>query len=249
MPFFLGVVPQTYWLYGNLDYSFKKYHRHYQAHDDWYPDRKNKTLGHRQGGQCSPIMKTSKYLTLVPQFIPRGCHREIRKYQVCASKNGAENCTNDKVSIMEVCPDHILEGLREKKKWYMRAEMIDNDTYRRAMEVSDFNKGKSVSELKLKTWAYGTSDNLRSDSVYQDNRWNPTEFSHNHRYDNVNYPEQEYKDFFGGTMGEAEAKDYQKHKLGLVSGESQAMQEHRATKRIQKLRGAVQEVNELNKED
>jgi hypothetical protein len=29
MPFFLGVVPQFYWTYGNLDYSFNKHHRHY----------------------------------------------------------------------------------------------------------------------------------------------------------------------------------------------------------------------------
>jgi hypothetical protein len=48
---------------------------------------------------------------------------------------------------MEVCPDHVLEGLREKKKWYLRAEMIDNDTYKRAMTVSDYNRGKSVSDL------------------------------------------------------------------------------------------------------
>jgi len=37
------------------------------------------------------------------------------------------------MNIMEVCPDHVLEGLREKKKWYARAETIDNETYRRAM--------------------------------------------------------------------------------------------------------------------
>ena len=48
---------------------------------------------------------------------------------------------------MEVCPDHVLEGLREKKKWYLRAEMVDNDTYKRAMTVSDYNRGKSVSDL------------------------------------------------------------------------------------------------------
>ena len=29
MPYFLGHVPQTSWVYGNLDYSFNKYHRHY----------------------------------------------------------------------------------------------------------------------------------------------------------------------------------------------------------------------------
>jgi hypothetical protein len=66
---------------------------------------------------------------------------------MCAASNSQEACFNDKISIMEVCPDHVLEGLREKKKWYLRAEMIDNDTYKRAMTVSDYNRGKSVSDL------------------------------------------------------------------------------------------------------
>jgi hypothetical protein len=166
MPFFLGYIPQLSWVYGNLDYSFNKYHRHYQAHDDWYPDRKGKTLGHKNGGQCQPNLLQSKYMTLLPNFIPRGCYREIRKYQICAAKNGKESCLNDKLSIMEVCPDHVLEGLREKKKWNLRAEVIDNQTYKRAMQISDYNKGRSVSDLELKTWAYGKAENLRSDSVW-----------------------------------------------------------------------------------
>ena len=86
-------------------------------------------------------------MTLRPNFIPRGCYKEIRKYQQCAAKSGSEACFGDKISIMEVCPDHVLEGLREKKKWYLRAEMIDNDTYKRAMSVSDYNRGRSVSDL------------------------------------------------------------------------------------------------------
>ena len=116
---------------------------------------------------------------------------------------------NDKLSIMEVCPDHVLEGLREKKKWTLRAEVIDNQTYKRAMQVSDFNKGRSVSEITLKTWEYGKGENLRSDSYWQDNRYNPTVYSHPHRFDNVNFPQQEYKDIFGGTLGEQEEKEKQ----------------------------------------
>ena len=57
MPFFIGVVPNMFWTYGSIDYSFNKYHRHYQSHDDWYPDRKAKTLGSMEGG---PIDKTGK---------------------------------------------------------------------------------------------------------------------------------------------------------------------------------------------
>ena len=221
MPYYLGHVPQTSWVYGNLDYSFNKYHRHYQAHDDWQPDRKAKTLGHKNGGFCENSMKFSKYMTLIPNFIPRGCYKEIRKFQICASKKGADHCINDKLSVMEVCPDHVLEGLQEKKKWYLRAEVIDNQTYKRGMSVSDYNKGKSVSDLTLKTWEYGKGGNLRSDSLWQDDRYNPTKFSHPHRNDNVNFPEQEYKDIFGGTMGTAEQKEKEYFTLGL-GGNSKA---------------------------
>ena len=84
MPFFLGLNPQVSWVYGNLDYSFHKYHRHYQAHDDWYPDRKGKTLGVKGGGFAEGNLQQPKYMTLTPSFIPRGCFREIKKYQVCA---------------------------------------------------------------------------------------------------------------------------------------------------------------------
>lgn len=115
---------------------------------------------------CQPNMKNSKYMTLVPNFIPRGCYREIRKFQMCSAKNAAnkEVCLNDKISIMEVCPEHILEGLREKKKHMLRAEVIDNETYRRAMSVGEYNKTRSVSDLELKTWAHGKT--LRTESAY-----------------------------------------------------------------------------------
>lgn len=140
---------------------------------------------------------------------------------------------NDKLSIMEVCPDHVLEGLREKKKWTLRAEVIDNQTYKRAMQVSDYNKGRSVSELTLKTWEYGKGGNLRSDSYWQDNRYNPTVYSHPHRFDNVNFPEQEYKDIFGGTVGEQEEKEKQFFKLNM-GGHSPATEEYILKQREQK---------------
>lgn len=177
-------------------------------------------------------MKQSKYMTLIPSYIPRGCYKEIRKYQLCASKKGSEACLNDKLSIMEVCPEHVLEGLREKKKWYLRAEVIDNQTYKRAMSVSDFNKGRSVSELKLKTWDYGKGGNLRSDSVWEDDRYNPTKYNHPHRYDNVNFPEQEYRDIFGGTLGEGEAKERDFYKLNS-QGKSRATEQYLREKKEQ----------------
>lgn len=147
---------------------------------------------------------------------------------------------------MEVCPDHILEGLREKRKWYLRAEAIDNQTYKRAMTVSDYNKGKSVSDLKIKDWTFGHPKNLHSGSTWQDDRYDPTKYPHAHRYDNVNFPEQEYKDVFGGTIGAAATAEREKHAIGLFSGQSTAMIEQ--AKKTSSLKDAAAEVDSLNKQ-
>jgi len=73
----------------------------------------------------------------------------------------------------------------------------------------------------LKTWEHGKGGQLRSDTVWQDDRYNPTKYSHPHRYDNVNFPEQEYKDIFGGTMGTEETKEREYFALD-TSGQSKA---------------------------
>ena len=66
---------------------------------------------------------------------------------------------------------------------------------------------------------------LRSDSVWEDDRYSPNQYSHPHRFDSVNFPDMEYKDVFGGTMGEKEQKEMDYHKIGLLSGKSKAMVE------------------------
>jgi hypothetical protein len=223
MPVFFSHVPQMSWLYGNLDYTYRKYHRHYQTHDEWYPDRKNKSLGFKQGGFCDPTGRNPKFLTLQRTEAPRGCAREIRKYHHCKENNPEAVCLDQKVSVMEVCPDHVLHGLRERKKWYLRAKAIDNQTYRRAMSVSDYNKGRSVSDLKLKDWSYGTTAKMRPDSYWFDDRYDPKVTRHPHRRDTVNFPDLEYKDIFGGNWGEGALKEKKDHALDFWTKKSKAM--------------------------
>lgn len=225
MPTYFGHYPQLSWLYGNLDYSYSKYHRHYQAHDEWYPDRKNKSLGFKNGGFCDPTLRNPKYLSMHHTLAPRGCAKEIRKYVLCKEHDATAECFNEKISVMEVCPDHALHGLREQKKWYLRAKTIDNQTYRRAMTVSDFNKGRSVSDLKLKDWSYGSALKMRPDSYWSDDRYDPVEHRHPHRNDTVNFPDHEYKDIFGGNWGQKALKEKQDHALGFWSKKSKAMLE------------------------
>lgn len=110
------------------------------------------------------------------------------------------------------------------------------------MSVGDYNMGRSVSDLELKTWDYGKAQNLRSDSTWQDDRYNPTKYSHPHRKDNVNFPDQEYKDIFGGTVGQQEKKDFEYYSIGLTSGTSKAMDDHILQAR-QKVKDAQRLVN------
>jgi len=171
-------------------------------------------------------MKNSKFMTLQAQMMPKGCYREIQKYHACTAQSSKDACVNQKISIMEVCPDHVLEALREKRKWFLRAQAIDNETYKRAMSVSDYNKGKSVSDLTIKDWSYGSPKNMRSESTWEDDRYDPTKFPHPHRYDNVNFKEQEYIDVFGGTKGEGARAELDFYKYDWRTGTSNAEIDH-----------------------
>jgi len=76
LPVYFGNIPSQTWLYGNLDYTFNKQHRHIQ-NEDWYPDRKNKSLGSKNGGIRSGNTGASKGMALILEFVPKGCMREI----------------------------------------------------------------------------------------------------------------------------------------------------------------------------
>lgn len=78
---------------------------------------------------------------------PRECAKTLRKYYDCRISYKVHSIVDDvpqcnymKDEVFEDCPHWVLENVAMKKRFYKRAEMIDNMTYRRAMEVSDYNK-------------------------------------------------------------------------------------------------------------
>ena len=121
------------------------------------------------------------------------------------------------------------------------------------MTVSDYNNGRSVSDLDIKDWTFGHPNNMRSDSTWQDDRYDPRKYPHPHRYDNVNFPEQEYRDVFGGTLGAAAEKERDYHTIHLFKGEATAMVDHKAQERASalqsSLKSAVSMVENLNKKE
>ena len=83
---------------------------------------------------------------------------------------------------------------------------------------------------------------MKSDSYWEDDRYNPKSYRHHHRNDNINNPEQEYKDFFGGNLGEGERKNKEKHQLGLLSDKSKAMSEYQEQRRENSLAAAAEDL-------
>jgi len=65
----------------------------------------------------------------------------------------------------------------------------------------------------------------------------------------VNFPEQEYKDVFGGTLDNALMAEYEDHKIQLFKGESTAMINHQADARKASLRASKDEIDGLNKKE
>jgi hypothetical protein len=131
-----------------------------------HENRKNKPFKTGRGGDRVSMQNSFLYPTYVPIYYPKGCSNEIQIYKECVKKSGkSERCMDEKLNIMEVCPKWVLELLRERKRTLMRTTLIDNQTYRRAMEVSDYNKGRSIKDLKTqKTWEDGHPNKLRSDA-------------------------------------------------------------------------------------
>jgi hypothetical protein len=64
----------------------------------------------------------------------------------------------------------VLEQLRERKRILLRATLIDNETYRRAMKVENYNEGRSLRDITDST----KTPKIRGDGYWYDDRYNPT---------------------------------------------------------------------------
>jgi hypothetical protein len=130
--------------------------------------------------------------------MPKGCSREINKYKKCVNdRKDVAKCVDQKINIMEVCPKWVLEALREKKRVLMRATLIDNETYRRAMRVSDYNRNRTLRDIKEDVRG---RRNIRSDSYLYDDRYNPTVYPSPDQHTNVNLGQElPYNDVLGGN--------------------------------------------------
>jgi hypothetical protein len=194
-----GKAPQATWVDGSIDYTYNKYNQNTIGHFHLHENRKNKPFKRRDGGDKIPeFAQKPLYPTYAYEYYPKGCGKEVNKYKRCVSdKKDASKCIDQKINIMEICPKWVLEALRERKKVLMRATLIDNETYRRAMKVSEYNKHRSLRDIKADVKG---ERNIRGDGYLSDDRYNPTKYPSPDHNTNVNLGNQIiYNDILGGN--------------------------------------------------
>lgn len=193
-----GQPPHASWVDGIIDYTYNKYNTNSIGHFHQHENRKNKPFKQVAGGDRNFTRNNFIMPGYAYTFYPKGCGKEIKLYKDCIKGRGDVNkCFDQKINIMEVCPKWVLEQLKERKRFLMRATLIDNQTYRRAMKVSDYNKGRTLKDIKEDITS---QPHIRSDSYWSDDRYNPTIYPSPDQNTNVNLGDNiVYSDILGGN--------------------------------------------------
>ncbi|CAK80675.1 unnamed protein product (macronuclear) [Paramecium tetraurelia] len=140
---------------------------------DPYPNRvnwMNNTL-EIMDGKPEKMHQCLQHQQLELKHFPRGCVRQIEAFKRCQSVNGVTKCQEEADNIISICPKWALEALKEKKKQLDKIEAIQTLQYRTVLEVSPYNKGRTVKDVSDKTWVDGHRDNLRPDTMWADERY------------------------------------------------------------------------------
>ena len=192
-----GDAPHASWVDGIIDYTYNKYNIGSIGHFHMHENRKNKPFKSTTGADRTITRSTWIKPVYSYVYYPKGCLREINQYKSCVKTHKKEECFDQKINIMEVCPKWVLEALREKKRFAMRATLIDNQTYRRAMRVSEYNEGRNLKSIRKEVVS---QPEIRSDGYWSDDRYNPTIYPSPDQNTNVNLGSKVvYNDVLGGN--------------------------------------------------
>jgi hypothetical protein len=107
----------------------------------------------------------------VTEKLPRACVRTLQTFERCKMINGESKCGHEGKEILEICPNWALDEMKEKVLFLKKAQAIQNKQYRAAMEVSEYNKGRTPADVSDKLWRDGTRHYLRPDTMWADERY------------------------------------------------------------------------------
>ena len=104
---------------------------------------------------------------------PRHCTRSVDTYKTCliANDDNKSKCENEGKDILAICPPWALDKMKDNNSLKLKLEAQANIRYREAMEVSDYNRGRTIADVANKTWGDGERSKLRPNSMWADDRY------------------------------------------------------------------------------
>ena len=120
---------------------------------------------------------TAKVISASPSFtleaFPRHCTRSVEAYKTClvANDDSKDKCAHEGNDILAICPPWALDKMKDNQRLKLKLEAQANLKYRRAMEVPDYNQGRTVADIPLKRWSDGERSSLRPNSIWADDRY------------------------------------------------------------------------------
>lgn len=104
--------------------------------------------------------------------LPPVCDKYLFFYKRCAMINGSDKCKDEENEFLEVCPNFVLNKMKNKKMKMAQARLIQMKEYNDAMELSSYNAGRSIRDIDMtKRWKDGTAEKLRPDTFWNDDRY------------------------------------------------------------------------------
>lgn len=70
---------------------------------------------------------------------------------------------------MSICPRFALDQLQRVKLAQLKEEAMNNQKYRKVMEVPSYNQGRTVADVKGRSWFDGSA--LRPSTLWADDRY------------------------------------------------------------------------------
>ena len=94
-------------------------------------------------------------------------------YHTCliANDDDKQKCAQEGQDILAICPPWALDSMKDTNRLKLKLEAQNNAKYRKSMEVADYNKGRTVADVPLRSWEDGERQNLRPNSIWADDRY------------------------------------------------------------------------------
>jgi hypothetical protein len=107
------------------------------------------------------------------EYYPKHCTRTVDSYKTCLLANDEDKnkCAHEGEDILAICPSWALDKMKENQRLKLKLEAQGNLKYKKAMEVSEYNQGKTVADVPQRNWSDGERTKLRPNSIWADDRY------------------------------------------------------------------------------